>query len=176
MWDNIFLYKVYKRHKGVFFAVVIFFFLTFFFNLKTATTTPFIVFHMFSYTEKVVDTFTFFEIYSNGELVNIHRPWQERQRFFIQYNLQHYLQYKENNYKDTITYFLSNFAVKHHLPKQYFKSLENKATSIKQFPDWLYWYVSNITNTKNAEIKIYKHTISIDGKRVKDNLIEEVIL
>jgi hypothetical protein len=152
--ETLFLYKVYRHSKKLFYLFLLFTVVTIFCNLAGFEMTPFYVWGMYSAKEKEVAEYPVYKITADGKLIDYSSGYFPANRFFLTSPLDYYADVSGIG-SDPLQNFL-----RQKLKNNYFiiapfeDRILNCANKIDEFPKWYKMYLQKTTGKKINNIKV----------------------
>ncbi|MGN6604805.1 MAG: hypothetical protein ACTHK8_20275, partial [Ginsengibacter sp.] len=119
--ERLFLYKVYRHSKKLFFIFLLFTVVTIFCNLTGFEITPFYVWGMYSEKEKPISEYQVYKITADGKQIDYSSGYFPANRFFLTSPLDYYADVSKNGI-DPLKYFFQ-------------QKLKNEYSLIRPFED-----------------------------------------
>ncbi|MGN6264122.1 MAG: hypothetical protein ACTHM5_00530 [Ginsengibacter sp.] len=154
---KLFLYKVYRHSKKLFYFFVIFTVLTVMCNLSGFEITPFYVWGMYSEREIEPASYQIYRVTINDKQLDYSTGYFPANRFFLLSPLTYYQSLKESG-DPTFAFLQKKLGQKLKVLEPYILPFENSAQSLNEFPDWYKRYLEQTTGKKikNLQVDVLK--------------------
>jgi len=151
--ENLFLYKVYRYNKKLFFLFLAFTGVTLFCNLTGFEITPFYVWGMYSQKEIPAGSYTIYRISVNDKLLDYSTGYLPANRFFLTSPLSYFETIKDDN--DPTLMFLNHKLVGNYsFIKAFALNVMNSKNDIEKFPEWYKRYLEQTTGEKVKRLTV----------------------
>ncbi|MGV3767581.1 MAG: hypothetical protein ACO1NW_15710 [Chitinophagaceae bacterium] len=151
-----YLKRLFRNSKAGFAAVVLFIAGSLFFNFKTAETTPFFVWSMYSIPVKT-DTFSTYRITLNEQVIYPEHAFRQPLKCMLFGPLQQYDKIMSNAGIDPDkAYYESTIVKRHRFFRQTLETATNKEAAISSFIPWLKKYLTEVTGENIRSLKLEK--------------------
>jgi hypothetical protein len=165
--ENVFLYKVYRYNKKLFFFFLAFAGFTLFCNLAGFEITPFYVWGMYSQKETPVKEYPVYKITANGKLVDYSTGYFPANRFFLLSPLSYYGSIKTPD-DPTDIFLKEKLKERYEWVRPYAGRVLNSPQEVKEFPAWFSRYVGQTKGERIKNLKVELLLVSYE----KDNSIK----
>lgn len=159
-----FLIRVYKENKFLFFLFSFFCLGQIFFFYKGAETTPFYLYGMYSANQSPKEEYPVFVIEINRKVFN-YDDLPSANREMIISSLEHYRTLVQNNFRDTILPVVEK-RFKRKVSEENFQVIANRlindSTDRKPYQNWLKDYLMQTTGEEIKELKVFTGYFSYD--------------
>ena len=171
-----FLQKVYKEWRALFWCICIFLCCQLFFMYKGIENAPFFLYNMFSTVHSPKDSLPVLLIKKTGGYIN---PFKlsNREAEMLTNNVEYYQLLKKTNYTDVLSATIES-RFKHRMsPSLYqfaFDGLSNDSASVNQYPVWWSSYFTPINNEAVDSVVLvtsYVQFLPQFFKSAKDSII-----
>jgi hypothetical protein len=152
--ERLFLYKVYRHSKKLFFIFLLFTVVTIFCNLTGFEITPFYVWGMYSAKEKAIAEYPVYKITADGKPIDYSSGYFPANRFFLNSPLDYYSDISKNG-TDPLKHFLQQkLKNKYSLIRTFEDKVLNSKNEIDRFPEWYKRYLEQTAGEKIEKLKI----------------------
>lgn len=155
MGKDLYLVRVWKQSKGIFFFILVFAALQLYFNQKRMNTFPFIVWDMYSRHQEVPKSGSILTFYLDGQRFDHTRLpiWQEETALHTFKLYQNLKQNPDADPMDELVRHRSRF-----LPAPAYpflvRQIENTPGAVDQYPDWLFYYLRRSTQNYFHKLEV----------------------
>ncbi len=158
---RLFLFKVYRYNKILFWFFALFAGLSVIGNLMGNEATPFYVWGMYSEKEAEPSDYEIFRITVNNKPVDYSTGFLPANRFFLQSPLIYYSLMK-NGVDPTSTFLENKLKEKYRLIKPWASEVFNSEKEVAEFPAWYKKYLAQSTgqNVQSFKVEVLKATFS----------------
>lgn len=176
--ERLFLYKVYRHSKKLFYLFLSFTVVTIFCNLAGFEMTPFYVWGMYSEKEKAISEYPVNKITADGNFIDYSSGYFPANRFFLSSTLDYYADVSRNGSDPLQSFLKQKLKNKYSIIHPFENRILNSTDDIDQFPEWYKRYLQQTTGKKinNLKVDVLKvhytniNSISVDSTY---NLINE---
>lgn len=169
---QLFLVRLFKINKPLFWGVILFILGQIYFTYKGVETFPFFNYGMYSARFEHQDTLTEYRIYINQELLN-KKETKSINLSFIKNNIEYYDQLKNNQFHDLNEKTINDKVQNDWLKKTLQQSIINNGNTIESFPNWLHSYLEKRTQQQiNSLVVINEKHLITTQKTINDTLIK----
>src|SRR6185437_780769 len=160
--EKIFLYKVYRYNKKLFFFFLAFAGFSLFCNFAGFEITPFYVWGMYSQKETQPKEYPVFKITANKKLVDYTTGYFPANRFFLLSPLSYYASVKTP--EDPTGIFLNEkLGKKYEWAKPYADKVLNSPKEFDKFTGWFKNYIGQTTGEKVQSLKVELFLVSYEN-------------
>ena len=150
---KLFLYKVYRHSKKLFYLFMVFAIFTLIGNAAGFEITPFYVWGMYSEREIKPASYQIYKVTINDKRLDYSTGYFAANRFFLLSPLSYYESLKESG-DPMFTSLKERLGKKYNFLEPYIFSFENSSQSINEFPVWYKKYLEQTTGEKIQNLKV----------------------
>ena len=151
--EKLFLYRVYRYNKKLFYLFLVFAVFTLFCNVTGFEITPFYVWGMYSEKENVPKNYTVYRVTTNDKPVDYSKGYLPANRFFLTSPLSYFSSIQDST-DPTFDFLNRKLKGKYSLLKPYAFKVLNSKQEISKFPDWYRRYLQQTTGEKIKKLKV----------------------
>ena len=162
MYKKLFLFKVFKQNKFLFFVFTSFTLLSFYFNYTTVETTPFFGWGMYSAKETVAKSHKIIVVkYNDGKMLQFPHTYEEPKSMMVYFTINYYKNILNNNRKDLLVNNLEqNLYPKYPFIKNFGPKLVCTEADVEAYLPWLKKYIESISDEPINNIDVYEYDVS----------------
>jgi hypothetical protein len=151
--EKLFLFKVYRHNKKLFFLFIAFAAFTLFCNLAGFEVTPFYVWGMYSQKETAPKNYTVYRVTANDKPIDYSTGYLPANRFFLISPLSYFVEVRDST-DPTSVFVNKKLKKKFSFIKPYALKVLNSKEDISEFPKWYKRYLQQTTGEKIKTLKV----------------------